>query len=108
MGDRGNIALKFSEGGKIYLYTHWHGSSLREILKSALIRGKDRWDDEQYLARIIFSEMIKNDVLGTTGYGISTTLDDGEDKVVTVNLCVQKIEGLTFEEFMGGKNEKIS
>ena len=69
--DRGNIILKFHDGNKIYFYTHWGGSQLKNTLKNALKRGKDRWGDEPYLARIIFSEMIKDEVLKNTGYGIT-------------------------------------
>lgn len=51
MGDRGNIAIKqdikdeCGENVYIYMYTHWRGSELAEILKSALTKGKGRWDD---------------------------------------------------------------
>lgn len=100
MGDRGNIILKFEEGGKIYLYTHWSGSNLKKTLKSALIRGKSRWSDEPYLARIIFSEMVKNDVLGTTGFGISPYIGDGEDKVINVDIPNQRVNNETFEEYI--------
>lgn len=54
-------------------------------LQNALIRGKDRWDDVQYLTRIIFSEMIKDDILGTAGYGISSFCGDGDNNIIEVN-----------------------
>ena len=78
MGDRGNIII---QGGSmfphpLYLYTHWSGSDLPKILKAALVKGKDRWHDPQYLARVIFQQMIgkDNDI---TGYGLSTEQGDG-------------------------------
>jgi hypothetical protein len=78
MGDRANILIKSVSGGKVCLYTHNFGYSLPETLKSAMIRGKNRWTDEQYLARIIFCEMIQSDVLGETGFGISHHIGDGK------------------------------
>lgn len=77
MGDRGNIVIKEAGGGTIYLYTHWTGSELPGILAEALARGTDRWHDDPYLARIIFCEMVKSDINGTTGFGISATMGDG-------------------------------
>jgi len=72
MGDRANIIICEEQGSKIHLYTHWGGSELRNTLAAALDRGRDRWTDESYLTRIIFSEMVRNDINGTTGFGIST------------------------------------
>jgi len=83
MGDRANVKVKDGDDA-VFLYTHWHGSDLPTILQAALRRGKGRWDDEQYLARIIFCEMIKDDVMGETGFGISAHVGDGADRVLTV------------------------
>lgn len=95
MGDRGNIKV-----GKVYLYTHWGGSEITEILKSALIRGKGRWNDEPYLTRIIFCEMIKDDVMGDTGYGISTVICDNEYPILDVDCAKQTVNGIPFKEFI--------
>jgi hypothetical protein len=70
MGDRANIHIIETEGAGIYFYTHWTGYKLPQTLQVALARGKDRWNDETYLNRIIFSEMIKNNVLDETGFGL--------------------------------------
>ena len=72
MGNRAQIAIKMSVRSKVYLYTHWNGSEHLEILRSVLARHA-RWDDEEYLARMIFSAMIKNDIESETGYGIGTS-----------------------------------
>lgn len=96
MGDRGNIKV-----GKVYLYTHWGGSEIKNILKTALIRGKERWNDESYLTRIIFCEMIKSDVMGTTGYGISTEVIDNEHDILEVDCDKQEVNGISFKEFIG-------
>ena len=66
MGDRANIVIE-NDAGRIYLYTHWAGYSLPETLRSALERGKSRWDDESYLTRIIFCEMVKGSEADLTG-----------------------------------------
>lgn len=90
MGDRANIQVV--EGRctpSIFLYTHWSGSDLPIILRNALKRGKDRWEDPPYLTRIIFSEMSQKDVMGELGYGISMQICDGEDKILIVD-CEQK------------------
>lgn len=89
MGDRANVRFVERKGNEIYFYTHWDGYRLPEILASALYRGRGRWDDESYLARIIFSEMIKNDVLNETGYGISTYQTDHNYPDLVVNVEFQ-------------------
>ena len=50
MGDRANIEYLENESAPpIYFYTHWGGYELWKTLQDALIRGKDRWNDSQYL-----------------------------------------------------------
>jgi len=99
MGDRANICTGFfgrenhhaSQLLKIYMYTHWDGTSLPVTLQDALKRGQSRWDDPQYLNRIIFSEMIQNDVLDDTGYGLSTEIGDNEHEIIYVNHDTQSV-----------------
>ena len=100
MGARRNIKIIYQEGDRIYFYTHWDAEELEDILKNALIRGKDRWDDEGYLARIIFSEMIKEDIEGTTGYGISPYECDPQYETIVVNLNENTVNGKSFEDFI--------
>lgn len=83
MGDRGNIVVEFPQQAgveqtpqRIYLYTHWHGYRLGEVLRKSLSRGTSRWDDPPYLARIIFSDMIEGQEQELTGFGISPDLRD--------------------------------
>jgi hypothetical protein len=99
MGDRGNVVLTYEQGGKIYFYTHWQGSNLREIVRQALIRGKSRWDDEPYLSRIILSEMVKDNVLEETGYGIAPyEMDSGA--LVKINLKERSVDGIKFADYI--------
>jgi hypothetical protein len=89
MGDRGNIIVKDGES-TVYLYTHWSGSSLPETVKAALKRGHDRWNDGQYLARILFCEMVRGDEMSSTGFGISSVIGDGGTDI-TVNVDDQTV-----------------
>lgn len=105
MGARGHIYVNTITGGGVYLYTHWQGNEVNEILANALDRGRSRWGDPRYLARIIFSEMIKDDVMGTRGYGIDTILsDDNEYPVPFVYTQFRQVmlglDTWSFEEFV--------
>lgn len=100
MGMRRNIAVDYGDNQKIYFYTHWGAAHLEQTLAAALIRGKSRWDDPPYLARIIFSEMIQDEVLDTTGYGISPYECDPEYDTIEVDLEKQSVGGVPFAEFI--------
>ena len=96
MGDRANVEIKDSNGS-IFLYTHWGGSELKNTVKHAL-RRRQRWNDGQYLARIIFCEMIgKDNWDGETGFGISATIHNGEEKIIIVDVPNQTVNGTAFE-----------
>lgn len=103
MGDRGNIVVSSQRDGTIHFYTHWSGSELPQILAAGLDRGRSRWDDEPYLNRVLFCEMIKDDVDGETGYGISVKMGDGGTELY-VDHDAQTVtydgERLSFDEFV--------
>lgn len=104
MGDRNNVHVvePHSGGPGVYLYTHWEGSMLPGTVARALDRGRDRWTDTAYLTRIIFCEMVKGSEEGTTGYGISTTIQDqdGGNQIQEVNVEEQTVNGVAFEAFI--------
>ena len=110
MGDRAQVKIVEESGHPVYLYTHWYGHKIKEITANALSRGAGRWNDSEYLARIIFSEMIRDDIDGTTGYGISTvqhgdteilvTVDGNRKEVFVEHLYENKIVRYSFEEFI--------
>jgi hypothetical protein len=104
MGDRGNLGIKYENNEKIYFYGHYCGFDMFNILKNALIKGKERWNDEAYLARIIFCELIKDDVDGTTGYGISPYICDNEYPIFEINpnerIVSLPSQSWTFNEFI--------
>jgi hypothetical protein len=113
MGDRANILVKKSEKKEeeqVCFYTHWAGTELPATLRSALIRGRGRWDDFQYLTRIIFCEMLKQggeDLDGLTGYGISQVPYDGDDRIITVIFNSQEIvlgnNKYSYEEYVASE-----
>lgn len=105
MGDRGNIVLHDFDV-KIYLYTHWGGSNIKEVLKKALIKGQGRWTDPAYLHRVIFQELIGTDK-GVTGFGLSTRECDNEHPLLHVNAHVEggkvwadDLPKCTFQEYV--------
>ena len=110
MGDRANILI-VSNGGadRVHLYSHWGGSELGDILKAAMIRGRPRWNDAAYLTRIIFCEMVKDDVLGETGFGISRLCGDGDDRIYVVDVDKQTVlaptrkRAVSFEKYVHEK-----
>lgn len=89
MGDRANIEIL--EGDEsVYLYTHWHGSEMPEMLRRALNRGEERWSDPPYLARIVFCEMVSGFETELTGFGISASAM-GASKHIVVNVDMQTV-----------------
>lgn len=89
MGDRANIYVHHGKSAGVYLYTHHDGTELPETVRQGLAR-KARWDDEQYLARILFDEMTGRRG-GETGYGISAVVGDGDDRIVDVDTRAQTV-----------------
>jgi hypothetical protein len=118
MGSRAQIAIydrtvkfnDFAEDIYVYLYSHWGGDEINQTLARALDRGRPRWNDSSYLNRIIFSEMIKDNILRETGFGIDTALHgDTSYPVPCLNCDTQtitwentkaKLPNYTFEEFV--------
>ena len=80
MGSRAQVYMKDTG---VYLYTHWDSGRLKGIVQKAIAR-MERWDDEEYLTRIIFSEMIKDNIEGATGYGIGCSKHGDIELVITV------------------------
>ena len=98
LGDRANVVVEQTYyevdangigGPPIYLYTHWGGSALPDTLLQAL-KLQDRWDDEAYLARIIFKTMGAGGE-GTTGFGISASPPDNEYPYLRVDCKNQTV-----------------
>lgn len=72
MGDRAVVGFKASnESPIIYLYSHWAGSELDDLVAEALTKAEPRWNDESYATRIVISQLIADDWKSLTGWGIS-------------------------------------
>lgn len=95
MGDRANLAIKQGSSDEmIFLYTHWHGEELPELLRQALNSREARriWDDEPYLARVLISRVIQ-DHTGELGWGLSLGLsDDNQGVAIVVDTKDQTVE----------------
>lgn len=106
MGDRANVKVIEGES-TVYLYTHWTGTNLPGVLQAALKHaGQDqsRWNDGAYLARIIFCAMISCEASQSkTGFGISSVVGDGEDRILTVDVDNQTVsdgnDSYSFNEY---------
>ena len=104
MGDRANIVVKNHRDDPqgdpaIYLYSHWGGKEMVQILQDALVRGVSRYGHTSYLTRIIFDEMTKG-FRGETGFGISTRLqDNGRPILVVTDACATGLRHGTVEMF---------
>ena len=85
MGDRGQVKIIQWDEKPVYLYSHYDGYRMDEIVENVLKRRK-RWDDGPYLSRMIFCEMVKDDVGGELGYGISSSECD---HYVSVNIHIK-------------------
>jgi hypothetical protein len=91
MGDRGQVNIK---NENVWLYTHWGASDLVDTVKSAM-RKRWRWGDPEYLARIIFCEMVKGDEGSENGFGISSTGPHGDEwRIITVD-CENRLVSIS-------------
>lgn len=91
MGERAQVKMvSKDEECPIYLYSHYDGSNLINVVKSAILK-QWRWDDFSYLTRIIFCEMVKDDINGEVGYGIDTSEHGDIEYLVTVDVDKQII-----------------
>ena len=99
MGNRGQVCIN-----GVYLYTHSGGYRLAADVRRALAR-RIRWDDAEYLTRIIFDSMSEGDHGGELGYGIGTVEHcDLNNPLITINTKNQTVRVgdsfYTFEEFI--------
>lgn len=114
MGDRGQVHIldQYRKSKGVWLYTHWGATDLVKDVHRALSK-RCRWDDDEYLARIIFDEMIPVKYRGTeTGWGIGASGPHGDEwriveidcenqKVTVIKYPSSKIEWQgTFEKFI--------
>lgn len=106
MGDRGQIAIKMRDAGRVYLYTHWRGSDIPNMLREAMKYGRERWGDPEYLSRIIFVEMLGTDTNGRDGYGIGLEQHGDIGHPVPVLDCDTQM--ITWDDVGYGAPEDVS
>ena len=100
MGERGQIFIK-STG--VYIYTHWGGAELLQVVHRAMQWG--RVEDDEYFTRALVEELVRDDQFSDTGSGVGTKMhSDLNWPLVTVDTVnnVVELEGKnswTFEEF---------
>ena len=105
MGARAQV--KIADTGT-FLYTHWGSGEIVDDVRKALSR-RQRWGDPEYLARIIFDQMVGSQQGTETGFGIGTSQHGDIDILVEVN-CDKKtvtetdpytgdMRSVTFEQF---------
>jgi hypothetical protein len=99
MGNRNSIVIQEQDSygvntNPLYLYSHWHGQELDQVVATALHRGKSRRNDSAYLTRIIISDLLRDDIDGTTGFGISQIPQDHDDPnhMIFINFKIHGLE----------------
>jgi hypothetical protein len=103
MGDRANVHIKEDSGPGIYLYTHWGGEGLPELVREVVSR-QQRWDDPPYLVGMIFSAMTKDCLNSETGYGISTRILDYNHPLIVVDCRKREVR---FEAIEMSRAERV-
>lgn len=82
MGDRCNVYIKDAD---VFLYGHWSGWTVAMTVRDALKRGRERWSDSPYLARVVLCEMVRGSEMDLTGFGISHKLCDNERPIIVLD-----------------------
>lgn len=116
--DSGQIEV-VSPYGKVYLYTHENAHSLIQSVHDVLSKGV-RWDDPDYLSRMLFCKMIPEDEKdGEKGYGIGTQMYIDVNILVTIDTVKKHIKiysaenklhhyDTTFENFVNEYSKNAS
>lgn len=86
MGDRSQVCIT-SGDSKVYLYSHCGGASIYGAAARGMRRAPDRLNDQEYLARVIFCDMVRGDINGSTGYGIGTSAHGDIEHPIPVLDC---------------------
>lgn len=68
----------------IYMYTHRDADDLEEVLFSAMEAGQSRWDQPDYMAKIIFEEL-SAPTPKDTGAGLSSIRYQGVHRTLRVD-----------------------
>ena len=93
MGDRSNIVIAENGHTTVIFYGHWLGEGYVEIVQEAIKRAKDpringnvdRTRDTSYFSAIVARVLLKPDINGALGYGISNSILDNEYPLLVVD-----------------------
>lgn len=103
MGDRANVYIHEGDKPGVYVYTHWYGTELPDLVTAALEtpNAKSRADDYPYLTRILIEDLLtRTSSLGeATGWGVSTEVGDGDGRIVDVNVSFRNGVTVTYEGY---------
>lgn len=109
--ESGQVEIITAWNKRVYLYTHSNAKSLVGSVHGTLSK-KKRWDDPDYLSRMIFCDMIPPDKWDSDrGYGIGTDLCssvnilvsiDIAKQIITISSAANKIDAIktTIEDFV--------
>ena len=93
MGDRAQVKIVSTHEDEppVFLYTHWGARELVDVVGRAIARG-ERWNDMEYLGRIVFEQMLHDlsDPGRETGLGIGTRRHGDIWREVVLDLAEQK------------------
>jgi hypothetical protein len=107
MGARMNYIFDDGSESLPVLYSHWGANNWRRDISQAFEHAGARWNDPTYWIRMVFSHLIKNDLMGATGFGIyavnRSELDKDifHDSVVLIDIPARSVHhwdsGETFQ-----------
>ena len=82
MGDR-RVARLHTSNGDIFVYTHWGGEDYPNNARRAIIKARNRWDDETYCTHIIIDQLTRLERDSEVGAGISLDPEGQEDEYIS-------------------------
>jgi hypothetical protein len=88
MGDHATFVIEQDNDSAIYIYGHWAGDGMLNEFAHAIAHAlpRIRMEDEVYTARMVFNYLTRDDVMGETGWGLSTYFCDSEHSVPVLNV----------------------
>jgi len=91
MGCRGQVCVKMWDNDPdVYLCTHYTAHNLPDLVRQVILDGR-RIEDNSYLARIIFCQMVQSHLFDDRGFGIDTCLYTDIQVLVTVDPDKKKV-----------------
>lgn len=93
----GQIEIK-GPYGSVFLYTHNLAHNTLYVVHDVLCK-KVKWDDPDYLSRMIFCNMIPPEFWNSeTGFGIGTQMYNDIKLLITIDIVLKKVIITNFEK----------